>query len=92
MTLRDLVNHPTVTIIDVREPWEFAAGHAENAVNIPLATLKNNLLLVKDFTKPILLTCESGNRSAQIHNLLMAKGLEGVYDGGGWRDLRNMKF
>ncbi len=92
MTLRDLVNHPTVTIIDVREPWEFAAGHAENAVNIPLATLKNNLLLVKDFTKPILLTCESGNRSAQVHNLLMAKGFEGIYDGGGWRDLRNMKF
>ncbi len=92
MTLRDIVNHPTVTIIDVREPWEFAAGHVENAINIPLATLKNNLLLVKDYTPPVLLCCESGNRSAQAHNLLKAKGLERVYDGGGWRDLRNMKF
>ncbi len=92
MTLRDIVNHPTVTIIDVREPWEFAAGHVDNAINIPLATLKNNLLLVDDYTPPILLTCESGNRSAQVHNLLMAKGFEQVYDGGGWRDLRNMRF
>lgn len=92
MTLRDIVNHPTVSIIDVREPWEFAAGHIENATNIPLATLKANLLLMDDFSQPILLCCESGNRSSQALNLLTAKGYDRIYDGGGWRDLRNMKF
>ena len=92
MTLRDIVNHPTVTIVDVREPWEFAAGHMDDSINVPLATLKNNLIQVDDYTQPILLCCESGNRSAQVHNLLMAKGYDRIYDGGGWRDLRNMKF
>jgi len=92
MTLRDIVNHPSVTIIDVREPWEFAAGHVENAINIPLAALKNNLLVVDEHSHPILICCESGNRSSQAHNLLIAKGYDRVYDGGGWRDLRNMKF
>ncbi len=92
MTLRDIVNHPTVTIIDVREPWEFAAGNVDDSINIPLADLKNNLLVIADYPKPILLCCESGNRSAQIYNLLRAKGYDQVFDGGGWRDLRNMKF
>ncbi|HHB77674.1 MAG TPA: rhodanese-like domain-containing protein [Saprospiraceae bacterium] len=92
MTLRDIANHPTVTIIDVREPWEFAAGHVVNSINIPLGTLKNNLLVIDEFTKPILLCCESGNRSGQAANLLVAKGQDRVYNGGGWRDLRNMIF
>ncbi len=92
MTLRDIVNHPTVTIIDVREPWEFDAGHVAHAINLPLAALKSNLLAVDDHSKPILLCCESGNRSHQAHTVLIAKGLEQIYDGGGWRDLNNMIF
>ncbi len=92
MTLRDIINHPTVSIIDVREPWEFAAGHVPNAINLPLGILKANLLLLEDYNKPVLLCCESGNRSQQVHNLLKAKGMEQVYDGGAWRDLKNMIF
>ena len=92
MTLRDIINHPTVTIIDVREPWEFESGHVVNSINIPLADLKNNLLVVEDFSKPILLCCESGNRSSQAQNVLLAKGYTKIYDGGGWSDLSNMIF
>ena len=33
----------TVTVLDVRPPDEFAAGHLPNAVNIPLKTLKRRL-------------------------------------------------
>lgn len=92
MTLRDIANHPTVTIIDVREEWEFLAGHIDNAIHIPLADLKSNLLLLDDFSKPILLVCESGNRSRQVHTIIVAKGVDRVYDGGGWRDIKNMIF
>ncbi len=92
MTLRDLANKPGTTIIDVREPWEFAAGHIDGAINIPLDTLKADLTAIDRYPKPVLLVCESGNRSRQAHDLLVAKGIAQVYDAGPWRDVRNMIF
>lgn len=67
------------TLIDVREPWEFARGHAKSARNIPLSQLTRR---VKEFptNKDILLICQSGNRSMQAAEYLKQQGLERVWN------------
>jgi rhodanese-related sulfurtransferase len=50
-----------LTLIDVREPMEFASGHIAGSCNIPLDRLGQAPLP----EGPLLLVCQSGNRSAQ---------------------------
>jgi rhodanese-related sulfurtransferase len=75
-------------LIDVREPWEFARGHAKGARNIPLSQLTSR---VKDIptNKDILLICQSGNRSMQAAAFLKQQGIERVWNVSGgttvWR-------
>lgn len=50
-------------LIDVREPSEWAAGHAPKARHIPLGQLSRHLSkLPRD--REVLFICRSGNRSA----------------------------
>ena len=56
------------TIIDVREPAEYEAGHLKTAVNIPLSQLRARMdEIPKD--RPVYLHCRSSQRS---YNALMA--------------------
>ncbi len=56
------LGNPEYQMIDVREPFEYAEGHVPTAINIPLATLKDNLSNI-DKSKKIVLICRSGVRS-----------------------------
>jgi len=56
-------------LIDVREPGEFAAGHACGARNIPLDQLANRIGEV-DRAGTVLVICQSGNRSKVGRDLL----------------------
>jgi rhodanese-related sulfurtransferase len=49
-------------LIDVREADEYAAGHIEGAINIPLRTLADNLDKVPS-DRPVIVYCASGHRS-----------------------------
>ena len=50
-----------VTVIDVREPMEYASGHIAGSLNVPLARLHQ-----ADLPQgPLVLVCQSGNRSAK---------------------------
>jgi rhodanese-related sulfurtransferase len=63
-------------VVDVREPWEYREGHVPGAVNIPLSTLPTRLSeLPKD--RPILLVCNSGNRSGVAADFLVQQGFAG---------------
>lgn len=63
-------------VVDVREPWEYQEGHLPKAVNIPLSTLPARLSkLPKD--RPILLVCNSGNRSGVAADFLVQQGFPG---------------
>jgi rhodanese-related sulfurtransferase len=63
-------------VVDVREPWEYAEGHLPGAVNIPLSTLPARLAeLPQD--RPILLVCNSGNRSGVAADFLVQQGFPG---------------
>lgn len=66
-------------ILDVREPDEFAEGHIEGAVNIPLGKLIRDLnqgIIPKD--KHIVVHCRSGGRGAIALETLKKKGFKNV--------------
>lgn len=63
-------------VVDVREPWEYGEGHVPKAVNIPLSTLPTRLAeLPQD--RPLLLVCNSGNRSGVAADFLVQQGFLG---------------
>ncbi len=70
-------------VLDVREPGEWVAGHAVNAVHIPLGELIARIgeLPVTDGPLPVI--CRSGARSAQVVAYLSAHGIDAVNVDGG---------
>ncbi len=85
--VRDEVNHSKDWfIIDVREPDEFAKGHIDGAINIPLHDILKYLdELPNSKTAPILFYCHTQKRSTHavviMHELGYSKAyhLEGGY-------------
>lgn len=70
------------SLLDVRTQQEFAAGHIEGALNIPLQELQQRLHeLPKD--RPVVVYCRSGNRSSSAAKLLENQGYSAVHDLGG---------
>lgn len=65
------------TLIDVRTPAEFEAGHIPGAVNIPLDELKTSLDDVcRALTDhDVVLVCRSGQRAGQAQEALHGAGL-----------------
>ncbi len=75
-------------IIDVRTPGEYAGGHIQGSVNIPLDTLQRNHSKIKK-DKPVITCCASGMRSLSAKSILASNGFPEVYNGGGWVGLKN---
>jgi hydroxyacylglutathione hydrolase len=76
------------TVIDVREPEEFASGHVPGAINLPQADLATRLdELPRD--RPVFVICQGGFRSLRAAQFLKQRGLSDVASvkGGteGWR-------
>ncbi len=64
-------------LIDVRTPAEFAAGHVEGAVNIPVDEVGRRLTEVASLAgtdKSVVVYCKSGRRSAAAAETLRAEG------------------
>lgn len=73
-TLND--NH---TIIDVRTPQEWQAGHPPQALHIELNELENRWKEIPR-DKPIVVVCASGYRAAIGASILQKHGLENVFN------------
>lgn len=78
---RDLLQKGA-TILDVRSPAEFAAGHVEGAVNIPVDVLGARLSQLGPKTRPVVLYCRSGARSAAAASMLKQAGYTEIADVG----------
>lgn len=65
------------TIIDVRTPSEYAAGHLAGAVNIETPNLANGLASA-DKTAPLVVYCASGSRSRAAVDQLKALGFTNI--------------
>ena len=65
------------TLIDVRTPVEFEAGHIPGAVNIPLDQLEGSLDELRGALHDcdVVLVCRSGQRAGQAQQALQAAGL-----------------
>lgn len=71
-------------VLDVREDKEYAEGHIPKAKHIPLGQLAGRLNELDKFkTKPVLVTCRSGQRSARACGILKKAGFETVYNQAG---------
>ena len=70
-------------IVDVRTPEEFADGHIEGAINIPLDTISTSIPELPNKNQLIMIYCRSGNRSNQAANKLDDLGYTNVIDFGG---------
>jgi rhodanese-related sulfurtransferase len=74
-------------IVDVRSPQEFASGHVDGSVNMPLDTIGSKAAFLKKGGKPVITCCRSGARSGMAQEVLKNAGVE-VYNGGAWDNLR----
>jgi len=76
-----LINHEDAIVLDVREENEYKQGHIINSVHIPLGKLSERMgRLEKYRNRPIITSCASGNRSAQMCSKLRKNGFEKVYN------------
>jgi rhodanese-related sulfurtransferase len=86
--LQRALEEGTAVVVDVREPYEFAAGHIAGALNLPLSSFQPEDL-PQDRT-PVLI-CQVGARSAAALRQAVGAGVANVrhYPGGmsGWRTL-----
>lgn len=70
------------TLVDVREPGEYAEAHVPGAVLVPMGQLSDRLGEL-DRSRPVHVICASGNRSSAMCDLLSAAGFEAVNVTGG---------
>ena len=66
------------TLIDVRSPAEYQAGHIPGAINIPVDTLQSKVGELGDKGQPIGLYCQSGARAGVAELTLIASGFTKV--------------
>lgn len=80
-------------LLDVREADEFAVGHLQSAVHIPLAQIGTQISqLTTDKTQPIYLYCRSGRRADLAKAELEKLGYSNVQNLGGYQQLKDTGF
>ena len=77
---KKLVSAGEVTVIDVRTPEEFAAGHIKGAksINVLSKDFEEKVALL-DPKKPVLLHCKSGGRSTKALATFKKLNFEKIY-------------
>lgn len=92
-----LAEKKPLVLLDVRETTEYAEGHIENSLNVPLRTLAKNLNLLPDLKADILVICKGGFRAIMAQAALNILGysnvktLQGGYDAWVGEDLPVVK-
>ena len=74
-----------VVLLDVREDDEWAAGHAPDAVHVPMGQVPQRLdeISAAFSDPPVHVVCRSGMRSAKVTAYLLGVGLDAVNVDGG---------
>lgn len=66
-----------ITLVDVREPYEWEAGHIDQALHIPLPQLPRGIdSMPRD--NEVVMICRSGGRSARAQQFLIGEGFTRV--------------
>lgn len=81
LEMTQLINSKNALVLDVRDTGEFAAGIITGSRNIPLAALASRISeIIKYKTKPVVVVCQSGARSAKAVAQLQKEGFTEVYN------------
>ena len=70
----------SLTLLDVREPFEYEMAHIEGAKLIPLGELPAHLEQIGDRNRELVVHCYSGVRSAHAVELLQRVGFDNVFN------------
>ena len=84
------VKEPRKFILDVREPSEFKTGHFEDAINIPLPTLRDRMNELPH-DKEFLVYCGVGQRSYYATRILRLNGFSARSISGGMMTYQSQK-
>lgn len=72
---RDAIQKSSTVVIDIREPGEQTGGVAQGALLIPMGQLEKRLAeITKSKSDPIILICQTQNRSSRLVAQLNAAG------------------
>lgn len=88
--VEELVKNSQTILVDVRSPIEYAQQHIPGAINIPLDKILSRKDGIKAYSGPIVLYCQSGNRSGLALCLLRQTSKVDVYNGGSIYELHNL--
>lgn len=76
-----LINHDDAVVLDIREDNEFKDGHILNSIHIPMGKISERLKELEKYKdNPVVIACQSGNRSADVGNTLKKEGFKKVYN------------
>lgn len=79
----------SVTLIDTRTQGEYARGHVDGFINIPVDDLRESLENI-DKSKPVYVMCQSGLRSYIACRILAGEGFDCYNFSGGYRFYENI--
>lgn len=75
-----LINRRDAVVVDVRESGEYAAGHVAGSRHIPESQLAGRMKELEKFkSRPIIVSCRSGTRSASAGAILRKHGFGEVF-------------
>lgn len=74
----------SVTLLDTRTPGEYARGHVDGFINIPVDNLRERIGEIEP-GKPVYVICQSGLRSYIASRILAGHGFESYNFAGGFR-------
>jgi sulfur-carrier protein adenylyltransferase/sulfurtransferase len=91
---RELIESPEPLVLDVREQDEWDEGHIPRAVHIPRGNLESRIERAEpDRSRPIVVYCAAGNRSAFAAKTLEELGYDDVVSlAGGFTDWKRNGF
>ena len=79
--MQNLLKLDNVQFVDVRTPEEHKEGYIPNSQNIDFnSPTFNEDILKLDKSKPVILYCKSGNRSAKSAQKMKEAGFTKIYD------------
>ncbi len=91
--MMDLPHDPNLIVLDVRKETEFADGHLENALNLPLQEMTDLLQLAQfEDNQNLYVHCAGGYRSVIAASLLKRQGINNLRNVlGGWGKIKEQE-